>query len=448
MIKSHKQLLPLLQRVKDKIKKSDTVKDMCKEYGQDVDIVDLVPMAFADLDVSARTDKGVIYFNYSLLDTPEEIDSYASHELTHFFQQAFGDGPTSGSTDSEDYLDNEFEQDGFQAQTKYLSETRDDQTAIDYVEKVLDHHDVAPKDRKKRKDELLSIANQFFFKQAGTFKVPKDILSIISNWVNQVVAGWVKSFMPNMNLSEDKLKEYLGKDISNIFKDRLLLNFEANKYSDKTFNIETRRTLKIPLKIFTDPDFNISQDNIINFIKQNKWGEYIYINLYPNKTSGPFTDAPNLEGQWNDVTQSVFLYVDAINIDTVREFYEQLEEVKETLYHELQHVMQNLLYQIIGSPIGFPTRKIMIQDDAKQYSSIKTKYTDQFIQDDLDPAEFQPKLNDEIMSFNRLYNGMDKKLYFKDYIDNSRFFNNLKKHDHLRWQKAIKEFVKATETVT
>ncbi|MFA6074165.1 MAG: hypothetical protein WC758_08660 [Candidatus Woesearchaeota archaeon] len=444
-MKSHKQLLPLLQRVKDKIKKSDTVKDMCKEYGQDVDIVDLVPMAFADLDVSARTDKGVIYFNYSLLDTPEEIDSYAAHELTHFFQQAFGDGPTSGSNDSEDYLDNEFEQEGFQAQTEYLSETRDDQAAIDYVEKVLDHHNVEPKDRKKRKDELLSIAQQFFFKQSGTFKVPEDVLSIISNWVNQIVASWVKSFMPNMNFSEDKLKKYLESDFSDDMKNRLALNFEANKYSDKTLSRETRRTLKIPLKIFTHPDFNISQEDIINTIKKNKWGDDIYINLYPNKTAGPFAQNPNLEGQWSDRTQSVFLYVDVINIDTVQEFYEQLDEVKETLHHELQHIMQNLLSKIIGNSVGAPTRKIMTQDMAKQHPN---KYKDQIVQDDLDPAEFQPKLTDEIMAFNRMYNGLDKKLYFKDYISNSRFFNNLKKHDHLRWQKAIKEFVKATETVT
>ena len=159
-MKSHKELLPLLNKIKQKIKKSDTVKNMCEEYGEDVSIIDLVPMAFLELDVSAKTEKGCIYFNYDLVDRPNEIDHYACHELLHFFQQCFGDGPTKGSTDSEDYLDNEYEQEGFQAQTEYLSETRDDQAAVNYVEQVLNHHNVDDVDKAKRRKDLLNMAQQ------------------------------------------------------------------------------------------------------------------------------------------------------------------------------------------------------------------------------------------------------------------------------------------------
>lgn len=158
-MKSHKELLPLLEKAKDEWKESDTIQDLCKEYGVDVDYIDLVPMAFSDdLDVSARTDKGIIYFNSKLED--DFLDKhlhYGAHELRHHFQQCHGDGPTEGSSD-DDYLDNEFEQEGFQTQTEYLSEIEGPEAANEYVEQVLDHHEVPEQERKERKDELLNIA--------------------------------------------------------------------------------------------------------------------------------------------------------------------------------------------------------------------------------------------------------------------------------------------------
>jgi len=157
--KSHKELLKIIDVVRGKVKESDVYKDMCKEHGVDVDYIYLIPMAFDDLEVSARTNKGCIYFNYALLEDGdfEKEDHYMIHEMTHHFQQCFGDGPTKGST-KENYLDNEFEQEGFQAQTEYLSETRDDETAKKYVKKVLDHHDIPESERKKRRDDLLNLA--------------------------------------------------------------------------------------------------------------------------------------------------------------------------------------------------------------------------------------------------------------------------------------------------
>ena len=158
--KSHKELLKIIDEVRERIKNSDVLKDMCEEHDVDVDYIDLIPMAFSDLDVSARTDKGCIYFNFKLLDDEDfqSDDHYMIHEIKHHFQQCFGDGPTQGAADG-DYLDNEFEQEGFQAQTEYLSETRGDEAALEYVEKVFDHHDVPEKDRKKRKDDLLNLAS-------------------------------------------------------------------------------------------------------------------------------------------------------------------------------------------------------------------------------------------------------------------------------------------------
>ena len=157
--KSHKELLPLIEKIKTEAKKSDTIKDMCKEYGVDISIIDVVPVAFDYLlDVSARTNKGCIYFNGALID--DFLDNhlhYFSHELTHVLQQWLGDSPTEGST-KDNYLDNEYEQEGFQTQTEYISETDGDEAAEKYIDKVLDHHDVPEKEKDEKREDLLSFA--------------------------------------------------------------------------------------------------------------------------------------------------------------------------------------------------------------------------------------------------------------------------------------------------
>lgn len=157
----HSKLLKAIDRVKKRLKQNQVVKDMFKEFEVELDEIDLIPMCFDDLDVSARTEHGIIYLNYSLLSDGDfdKDDHYIVHELTHYLQQTTGDKPTKGSTD-DDYLDNEFEQEGFQNQTEYLSETRSDDAAENYADKVLDHHDVPADERKERKQQLLNLASR------------------------------------------------------------------------------------------------------------------------------------------------------------------------------------------------------------------------------------------------------------------------------------------------
>ena len=153
------KLLKIINDLKDKVRDHETVTDMFDEYGMDLDQLDLIPMAFADLEVSARTDHGVIFLNYRLLeDGLDKDDHYFVHEMTHFCQQTTGTKPTKGADDG-DYLENEFEQEGFQNQTEYLSDTRGDEAAEEYVEKVLDHHEVDdPKERSKKRKDILNLA--------------------------------------------------------------------------------------------------------------------------------------------------------------------------------------------------------------------------------------------------------------------------------------------------
>jgi len=154
--KPHKELLKLIDASRDRIIDNDVYLDLCEEYEVDPGVIYLIPMCFSDLEVSARTEHGVIYFNYKLLDDNDfsNDDHYMIHELTHVFQQCFGDGPTH-SEPGEHYLDNEFEQEGFQNQTKYISDIKGDDEAEEYVDKVLDHHEIPQKERKKRFKELM-----------------------------------------------------------------------------------------------------------------------------------------------------------------------------------------------------------------------------------------------------------------------------------------------------
>ncbi len=151
---------PIFKELIEELKSTETIQDLFKEYNLELEELDYYPIYFKDdLQVSARTEKGVIYINSALKDKPEKIKGYLSHEVTHVLQQTTGDGPTFGSTD-DSYLDNPYEQEGFQNQTKYISETSGDEAAEKYIEQVLDHHEVPSKERTKRKKELLEFANQ------------------------------------------------------------------------------------------------------------------------------------------------------------------------------------------------------------------------------------------------------------------------------------------------
>jgi len=154
---STEQLLEMIENVRSRLKKSQVLKDMFEEYGVDLEEFDYIPMAFADLDVSARTDHGCIYFNYKLLEDGsfESDDHYVLHETNHFLQQCAKDKPTEGSN-NDDYLDDPDEKEAFQNQTEYLEDTRGKETAENYVDQLLDHHDVDDNERDKRKNELLN----------------------------------------------------------------------------------------------------------------------------------------------------------------------------------------------------------------------------------------------------------------------------------------------------
>jgi hypothetical protein len=151
-----KILLKLIQRGKDALKKNRVYKDMCKDHGVSPEIIDVVPMKFGDLDVSARTERGVITLSYKLLtDGSFESDvMYILHEMEHYLSQVYGEKPTPGAS-SGDYLKNPAEQDAFIRQIEYIDDMYGEDKAEDYTDHLLDHHDKSGRERKKLKDKLM-----------------------------------------------------------------------------------------------------------------------------------------------------------------------------------------------------------------------------------------------------------------------------------------------------
>lgn len=74
----------ILDQVRQKAKEDETVNECFDDYDVDINEIDHYPMCFMDLDVSARTQHGIIYFNSKLLEDPnsiEKIMEYYTHEM-------------------------------------------------------------------------------------------------------------------------------------------------------------------------------------------------------------------------------------------------------------------------------------------------------------------------------------------------------------------------------
>jgi hypothetical protein len=153
---SPKTLSRFIEKMRDYLRDDETVHRMFDEYGVDLKELDFIPMCFSDLDVSAKTDHGIIYFNYKLLCDADfyEDFAYGVHEITHWLQQTTGDGPTQGADDGE-YLNNPYEQEGFQNQLEFIANEFGEDRAEDYVDDLLKHHEVDGKEKKEKKDELM-----------------------------------------------------------------------------------------------------------------------------------------------------------------------------------------------------------------------------------------------------------------------------------------------------
>lgn len=147
----------LLNSMREFLKNDKSTQNLFKEYGASIEEIDFIPMRFEDLDVSAKTSKGTLIFNYNLLQDGDFFKdfSYGAHEIVHFLQQTCGTEPTK-SSDDDDYLMSKNEQEGFQHQIEFIGKYHGSDSAEQYVDDLLDYHEPDEKDRKKLKNTLLN----------------------------------------------------------------------------------------------------------------------------------------------------------------------------------------------------------------------------------------------------------------------------------------------------
>lgn len=152
----YQSLNRMIRKMREYLKKNEVVQKMFKEYDVDIEEIDLIPMMFGNLDVSAKTDHGVIIYNYRLLTDGDFFKdfSYGVHEMTHWLQQTTGTKATKSSDDGS-YLDNPFEQEGFQNQVQYIADQFGDGEAEKYVDDLLEHHEIEDKKEVEEKKEIL-----------------------------------------------------------------------------------------------------------------------------------------------------------------------------------------------------------------------------------------------------------------------------------------------------
>jgi hypothetical protein len=151
----------LIEEMRSAAKKDPGLKAKFREYGLDTDELDEIKIAFGDLDVSAKTKNLRITLNRKLL-TPaesafEQSMPYLIHEAIHVAQQLTGN---LQGAQAKDYLDKATELESFKAQVDYKKRNEGEDEAKDYVEELLDYHDVEGKKRKEKRKKLLGLKGE------------------------------------------------------------------------------------------------------------------------------------------------------------------------------------------------------------------------------------------------------------------------------------------------
>jgi len=133
------------------------VQQMFEDFGVDVAEIQNIPIEFADLKVSAKTRNGKVYLNKHLLDDDDFKDDihYIVHEATHWLQQLHGDARKYKKDDTDDYLDLPAEIEAFKYQVQFMKDFQDDELAEQYVDDLLEFHELEGEEKSFKKSELM-----------------------------------------------------------------------------------------------------------------------------------------------------------------------------------------------------------------------------------------------------------------------------------------------------
>ena len=147
----------LIHQLRYIAKKDPAVIDKFKEYGVSLNDIDQIHIEFCELDVSAKTKDKKIYLNRTMLNNFKDIEKpahYLVHELVHYLQQKTGNSIKEQFV-CEEYLDKPSEEEAFKAQIDFQKRNESPEEAAEYVDELLDYHDIKGKKRKQKEKALL-----------------------------------------------------------------------------------------------------------------------------------------------------------------------------------------------------------------------------------------------------------------------------------------------------
>lgn len=147
-----------LARIRESLINDQIAKIICDDMGFDYKFLMGVPIRFEKIDVSAKTVNSNISLNPKLMNKSFGIVMrYVIHELVHCFQHVkdYKKKKNNDSKDNEDYLDDKDEIEAFQWQIKYDEESRGEEQVGEYVDDLLEYHDVPKTERDDKKELFL-----------------------------------------------------------------------------------------------------------------------------------------------------------------------------------------------------------------------------------------------------------------------------------------------------
>ena len=135
--------------------KNPIAKEICSDNNVGEWFLEAVPIMYSELDVSAKTEDGNIMLNEKLRDHPHRTRMrYVLHELVHAIQHSLDKNKDIDKT--REYLERDDEQEAFKYQLKYDEKKLSKKDIKDYIENLLEHHDVPKKDKEELVRELTS----------------------------------------------------------------------------------------------------------------------------------------------------------------------------------------------------------------------------------------------------------------------------------------------------
>jgi len=153
---SIEESVKLIKQIKDELKNNDVAIEICKEYGFDSEIIDGVVIKFDDIKTSAETINGEMVLNNELIKEEFEVMMrYPVHELVHVFQHMEREGSGGDPYENYEYLDRPDEREAFKAQIKYEKQERSEEEAEEYVDELLDYHEIPEPEKEEKRIDLL-----------------------------------------------------------------------------------------------------------------------------------------------------------------------------------------------------------------------------------------------------------------------------------------------------